>query len=175
MLREVFVSPATVPSDSARAFAKNLTRLRFNDITATASADETNPSLLQSFLGVPRWIARYIQPETPYFVGARSTADLVPAQRIFETNEHLVTLWEEANTGNTSSYVIGQVYSRTDNVSLTPELVLFTARSDGATFVADKEDSEFYVSSLLPGDYVVHCWLNNNDVLALPHVRFGSG
>ena len=123
---------------------------------------------------VNRWVANLVAPQTLALAGTRSTPTKTPAQRLYETSDHLVTLWEEANTGGKGSYVIGQVYSRQENVSLQPELVLFTATAGGEALLADHEQNEFHVPSLMPGNYVIRCWLEGHNVLALHDVVIGN-
>ena len=71
------------------------------------------------------------------------------------------------------SYVIGQVYARQKSECLMPESVLFTA-TDGATWTAQQEGSEFHVAGLAPDKYLIQCWLDEGEVL-LPSVPIGEG
>lgn len=171
LLRGVYATDDAAPSESSRAFARNLTRLRFPQ---TSAATESNASVPSPISAVRRWVAELIQPQSLTPIGVRSTRDQVSGQRLYGTSDYLVTLWEEYNPGNDSSYVIGQVYSRQDSVCLIPDSVLFTSVADGETLLAEQEYSEFHVPRLLPGSYMVQCWLNDEDVLSLRNVVIGN-
>lgn len=172
-LRSVFEPTESVPPERARAFARNLTRLRFPEGGADTHAPESRGVLPV----VKRWVAKLVAPQALTPAETRSTfasPGKSPAQRLYETSDYLVTLWEEANTDGKGSYVIGQVYCRRENVSLQPELVLFTATYGGEQLLADHEQNEFYVPDLMPGNYVVRCWLEGHNVLALNDVVIGN-
>lgn len=173
-LRLVYGAEKITPSDSSLTFARNLSQLRFPNASVP---DQTKTGEGQSLWPIPtvtRWIAQLIPQQIVAPVGVRAARDQISAQRLYETTEHLITLWEEPNAGNEGSYVIGQIYSRRENICLIPESVLFTAVPEGTTLLAEQEEGEFHVPCIVPGNYVVQCWLNSTDVLALQNVRIGN-
>ncbi|WP_309719513.1 hypothetical protein [Armatimonas sp.] len=91
-------------------------------------------------------------------------------QRLYETDQHLITLWDEADSG-ASRYLIGQVYEK-NNGPLVPESVmLFSAQCVEKN--ARQEGSEFHVAGVAPGVYALRCSLATADIL-LPGVEVGG-
>ena len=91
-------------------------------------------------------------------------------QRLYETESHLITLWDETDSG-ASRYLIGQVYAK-NNGPLVPESVtLFSVQSPQKN--ARQEGSEFHVAGVAPGVYALRCALESADIL-LPEVEVGT-
>ena len=159
-LHDALTLSETPISESTRAYARSLSHLR----PPVASAQR--PPLL-------RWIATLVSGAglTLAQAGVRGTEGST-SQWLYETEAHLITLWEERR-GPVGSYVIGQIYRRQDSVSLIPESILFTG-SSGATWTAHQKESEFHISDLLPDMYLLQCWLDEGTLL-LPQVRIGGG
>jgi len=169
---------ASLPSESARSYARALTRLRY----PAPVAPQGSSSRLQ------RWIAHLIpqiDPSAGSLAPATGLRNALPAepvsgQRLYETEAHMLTLWEEptkhgVNGSPASSYVIGQIYGREDGICLVPESVLFTAQFSGEVCEARLEDGEFHAAKLLPGAYLVQCWLPDADgVIVLRDVVIGG-
>ena len=160
-LRGALTVAETPISAAARAYVRGLAYLR-----SPAAPPQRQPLL--------RWIAKLVAETSPAFApagGVRGPGGST-SQWLYETEAHLVTLWEERRA-SAGSYVIGQIYLRQESVSLIPESILFT-NSEGKTWTAQQEGSEFHVAGLLPDTYLLQCWLGEGTLL-LPHVRLGEG
>jgi len=169
-LRGELASSDQAPSDHSRAFARNLSRLRHPNTPAT----DPGTHLGLPIPAITRFVARLVEQPALASAGSRLLSASTSVQRLYETTDHLATLWEERLSGERACYIIGQIYSWEDNVYLIPDSVLFTELSSGASQWAVLEESEFHVPHLLPGSYTVQCWLNETDVLTLPNVSIGE-
>lgn len=114
----------------------------------------------------PSLLARLISGGQPLATARGGEAQ----QRVYETDSHLITLWDEADAG-TSRYLIGQVYDKASGPLIPEAVVLFSARQ--AETSAQQEGSEFHVAGVAPGTYSLRCALESADIL-LPEVEVGS-
>lgn len=118
------------------------------------------------------------QPERPSLIARLTSGGQAPAtargseaqQRLYETDQHLITLWDEADRQSTR-YLIGQVYDKTTGL-LAPESITLIAPHCPKR-VAQQEGSEFHVAEVLPGTYTLHCALPETDIL-LPEVEVSA-
>lgn len=139
------LAPPPTPSPAARAYVQSLARL--------LPRPEPRPNLV-------RYIAEALAPSLrPAAIpaGARGGRTL---QRLYETDAHLLTLWDEPDD-TAGRYLIGQVYAREGGPLLPRDVVLLGA---GATRSADCEDSEFHLSAVPPGAYVLRCELDAAEI-----------
>ncbi len=141
------LEPQPVPSVEALDFALGLARML---------PKNHRPSL----------VARLISGGQPL-----ATARGVEAQqRLYETDSHLFTLWDEADSG-ASRYLIGQVYAKNNGPLMPESVTLFSVQS--AETSARQEGSEFHVAGVVPGVYALRCALESTDIL-LPEVEVGG-
>ena len=91
-------------------------------------------------------------------------------QRLYETDQHLITLWDEADSG-ASRYLIGQVYAKENGPLVPGSVTLFSAQHVETS--ARQEGSEFHVAGVAPGVYSLRCSLASADIL-LPGVEVGG-
>lgn len=146
------LAPLPSPSPEALAFSKGLARL----------LPRTEPPTQR----VPL-IARLVSG-TPALAAARGHLGSAH-QQLYETDDYLITLWDEADGGATR-YLIGQVYARQGTSVVPQEVTLLPCA--GESQVAQQEGSEFHVAGVLPGTYLLHCALETAD-LYLPEVEVG--
>ena len=148
------LTPLPSPSPQALAFTQGLARLL--------------PGALSPPGRVPL-IARLLSVGgTPTLVGARG-AKSGAVQRLYETDDYLITLWDEADHGATR-YLIGQVYDRQSG-PVVPQTVVLTPRR-GTAKTVQQEGSEFHAAGVAPGTYLLHCALETADIY-LPEVDVG--
>lgn len=133
------LAPEPMPSEEAQAFALGLTRLL---------PRPERPTLL----------ARLLPSGQPLASARGSEAQ----QRIYETDQHLLTLWDETDTGE-SRYVIGQVYDKTHGPLHPQEVAFFSPHSPERH--ARQEGSEFHLEKVAPGTYALRCSLPELDIL----------
>jgi len=105
---------------------------------------------------------------------AQSSSEQPYLQRLYETDDYMVSLWEESLPGEEGSYIITQLYSRQEYSSLRPDAVLFVGMTNGIVQKAVRETNEFHIPRLLPDTYLIHCWLDDNRVLTIHNVRIGD-
>ena len=91
-------------------------------------------------------------------------------QRLYETDQYLITLWDEADS-NATRYLIGQVYEKASGPLVPHAVTLFSPPS--AERGARQEGSEFHFSQVAPGTYALRCALESADIL-LPGVEVGT-
>ncbi len=91
-------------------------------------------------------------------------------QRLYETDGHLITLWDEVDSG-ASRYLIGQVYEKGRGPLVPESVTLFSAQH--ADRGAQQEGSEFHMAGVVPGVYALRCALASTDIL-LPGVEVGA-
>ena len=140
------LAPEPAPSQEALDFALGLTRLL---------PRPSRPSLIARLVSGGQALAT-----------ARGTE---AQQRLYETDQHLITLWDESDRPATR-YLIGQVYAK-DSGPLVPESVtLYSGTSTEQA--AQQEGSEFHVAGVAPGTYALRCTLESIDIL-LPEVEVG--
>jgi hypothetical protein len=141
-----------------------------------ALAEEPVPS--QETLAFSIGLARMLpQPSRPSLIarlvsGGQTLATArggEPQQRLYETETHLITLWDEAELG-AKRYLIGQVYAKESGPLVPEQVVLFSTQSPEQH--AHQEGSEFHVPGVVPGTYVLRCALAGADIL-LPEVEVG--
>ncbi|MGC4047190.1 MAG: hypothetical protein QM758_25615 [Armatimonas sp.] len=101
---------------------------------------------------------------------ARDSGVTSSFQRLFETDTHLIDLWEERN--GQSSYLIGQVYDKAIGSALTPDTAILLA-SDGTTLCASAEGTEWHVGSVPAGLWSVQLYLGE-DAVVLEAVEVGA-
>ena len=163
-LRDALTPPLAPIPAAARLYARALGRLTRPD------SDETT--------GFLKRVARLVfdggrpAPNLAYR-GAEGSAVRTGVQRLYETEEHLVMLWEE-RTQLGSSYLIGQIYQRLDGVCLTQASVVLTATHSGTTQTARQQEGEFHVEDVAPGMYLIECWLDSGADIVLRDVRVGE-
>ncbi len=83
-------------------------------------------------------------------------------QRLYETDQHLITLWDEADSG-ASRYLIGQVYAKASGPLVPESVLLFSAQQ--AEIDARQEGSEFHLAGVAPGVYGLRCSVAGTDIL----------
>ena len=150
------LAPLPGPSPEALAFSNGLVRLL--------------PKPESVSTGRVPLIARLISGGgTPALAGARGHHSS-SIQRLYETDDYLITLWDEADGGATR-YLIGQVYAR-QGESVAPQEVVLLPR-EGESQVAEQEGSEFHAAGVPPGTYLLHCALETAD-LYVPEVEVGG-
>lgn len=128
-----------------------------------------------------RGLARLLRPDRPapkvawlssvgglVAAGARGAA--AGAQRVYETDQHVVTLWDEAEDAG-RHYVIGQVYARSGG-AMTPRAVALLLPDDTER-AASCEGTEFHLTDVAPGTYLIRCTLDA-DELIIPGVAVGA-
>jgi len=144
------LAPPPTPSPEVLAYAQGLARL-----LPQASAAPRRVSLIASLLsgGAPLATAR----------GASAV------QRLYETDQHLITLWDEADSAGTR-YLIGQVYDKAQG-PLIPQTVTLLP-THGEPREAQKEGSEFHAPRMATGTYLLRCVLESID-LYVPGVEVG--
>lgn len=145
------LTPPPAPSPEALAYTQGLARLLPG---ATAAPGR-----------VPL-IAWLVSGGAPAVAMARGGGAV---QRLYETEHHLITLWDEADHAATR-YLIGQVYDR-DKGPLVPRAVSLLP-THGDALQAEQEGSEFHLAQVAAGTYLLHCELENTD-LYLPGVQVG--
>ena len=148
------LAPLPSPSPEALAFAKSLARL----------LPRTEPSAQR----VPL-IARLVSGSAPPALAGARGHQGSSIQRLYETDDYLITLWDEADSGATR-YLIGQVYAR-QGTSVVPQEVVLLPR-EGSVQRAEQEGSEFHAAGVAPGTYLLHCTLETVD-LYVPEVEVG--
>lgn len=150
-------APVPEPSADALAYVKSLARL----LQPPAGRGEN----------LVRHIARLVfdggSPRAP--AEARSPG-APAAQRVFETEVHLITLWDEPEEAADQRYLIGQVYARS-GTALPPRSVSLLL-ADAPEREAEIEGSEFHLPGVAPGVYLIRCRLDAAEVL-LPRVEVG--
>jgi len=169
-LRSILSPSDSAPSQDSQEFVRNLPRLRFQSALTTNSRVPFGISIP----AITRFVAQLIDQQTLAPTSVRSASDQASLQRLYETDDHLVSLWEESLPGEEGSYIIAQVYSRQESICLIPETVLFVAMSSGITQEAVQEANEFHVPRLLPDNYLIQCWLDDKHVLAMHNVQIGN-
>lgn len=149
------LGPEHGPSPAALAFVRNLAR--------TPAAVSPGPAVLFT-------LARLVfDGRSGPAAGTRRTGGEA-FHRLYETDEHSITLWEEPASG--ASYVIGQAYSRPDGEPLTPQSVVGSS-SEGVSWSAEIQGQEFHFASLSPGAYDLHLFLGEAEV-RLVEVEIGN-
>lgn len=142
-----------------------------------ALAEEPRPS--QDAVGFALGLARMLpKPSRPSLL-ARLVSGGQPLatarggeaqQRLYETDSHLITLWDEADAG-TSRYLIGQVYDKVTGPLVPTTVTLLSAHSPEQE--ARQEGSEFHVAAVAPGTYALRCALLDTDIL-VPEIEVGE-
>lgn len=140
------LAPEPAPSAEAVDFALGLARLL---------PQPSRPSL----------IARLVSGGLPLATARGGEAQ----QRLYETETHLITLWDEAEQG-ARRYLIGQVYDKASGPLVPEAVTLLSTQSSEQT--ARQEGSEFHVAGVAPGTYALRCALAHVDIL-LPEVEVG--
>lgn len=139
------------------------------------------PSPSTEAMAYVRSLARLLHPDPP----ARTVARLAVvgglvaagargggggAQRVFETDDHVVTLWDEVEDAG-SHYVIGQVYARGGG-ALVPRAVHLLL-PDASERAAACEGSEFHMEGIAAGTYLIRCTLDDAELI-VPGVAVGA-
>lgn len=145
------LAPLPPPSDAALRFARGLARL--------LPQPEPRPERVSV-------LARLVPGSGGAPLTARGAGTV---QRLYETDEHLITLWDEADRAGTR-YLIGQVYAR-EGSPLVPEAVVLLPQ-EGAGRTAEQEGSEFHAAGVPPGTYLLQCTLAAVEIY-LPEVEVG--
>ena len=142
-----------------------------------ALAEEPAPSqeTLAFSVGLARLLPRADRPSLiARLVSGRQTLATARGgeaqQRLYETEAHLITLWDEADSG-ASRYLIGQVYAKENGPLVPGSVTLFSAQHVETS--ARQEGSEFHVAGVAPGVYALRCSLASADIL-LPGVEVGG-
>ena len=140
------LAPEPAPSAEALSFAVGLARML---------PQPQRPSLMARLVSGGQQLAT-----------ARGGESL---QRLYETESHLITLWDEADSG-ASRYLIGQVYDKASGPLVPESVTIF------ATHLAEKnarqEGSEFHLPQVAPGTYVLRCSLKSAEIV-LSEVEVG--
>lgn len=147
------LAPPPTPSLASRRYVQSLARLL---------RPEPRETLLQKVARLVT-VGGGLAP-----VGARGTA--AGAQRVFETEEHLVTLWDEAEDAD-RHYLIGQIYARGGG-ALVP-CAVHLLLPDNTERDATCEGTEFHLGGIAAGVYLVRCTLDTQEVL-IPGVTVGQ-
>lgn len=122
--------------------------------------------------GLVRHVARLIFDGGAPRAMAEARSVIAPAaQRVFETEAHLITLWDEPEEAD-QRYLIGQVYARAGAALLPRSVSLLLP--DAPEREAAIEGSEFHLPGVTPGIYLIRCRLDTAEVL-LPRVEVGLG
>jgi hypothetical protein len=140
------LAPEPAPSGEALGFALGLARLL---------PQPSRPSL----------IARLVSGGQPLATARGGEAQ----QRLYETDQHLITLWDETDR-HATRYLIGQVYEKEKGPLVPESVTLFSGSSTEQA--AQQEGSEFHVTRVAPGTYTLRCTLESADIL-LPEVEVG--
>jgi hypothetical protein len=144
-------------------------RLRAGLATEPAPSQET----LAFAVGLARLLPKTSRPSlvARLVSGSLATARGGEAQqRLYETESHLITLWDEGDSG-ASRYLIGQVYAKNSG-PLVPESVMLFADKQ-KEFNARQEGSEFHLARIAAGRYTLRCALADADIV-LPDVEVGT-
>ena len=139
--------PEPAPSAETLAFAVGLARLL---------PQRNRPSLLARLVSGSQTLAHARGSEAQ--------------QRLYETDQHLITLWDETDT-NATRYLIGQVYEKSSGPLVPESVTLFSPQN--AQQSARQEGSEFHMAQVAPGTYALRCALESVDIV-LSEVEVGS-
>ncbi len=101
---------------------------------------------------------------------ARDSGGGTSFQRLFETETHLIDLWEERSRGR--SYLIGQVYDKAEGAALAPESALLLSL-EGTTLYASTEGTEWHLEGVPMGSWTVQLWLDDETII-LDAVEVGA-
>jgi hypothetical protein len=101
---------------------------------------------------------------------ARDGGGTASFQRLYETEMHLIDLWEE-RTGS-KSYLIGQVYDKAGGETLAPDEALLLS-TDGTTLLTRAEGAEWHAEAVPAGRWAVQLWLGEQ-TLMLEEVEVGA-
>jgi len=161
-------SETATPSADALAYVHRLARLLqpVKEVEAVGAAGR-----------LTRFVARLVAggtPPRPIAAGARGGGDSEPVQRVYRTEAHLITLWDEPeDNSGIDRYLIGQVYGD-DGAARIPRSATLLL-SDAAEREAQREGSEFHLAAIPPGQYLVRCvLLDTDEEIFLPGVRVGA-
>jgi len=149
------------PGQTSLAYVHSLARLLRPEPQPTAS--EWIRHIARRVLGASHHMA-----PAP---GARGGSS-APVQRLFETESHLITLWDEPDIAP-NRYLIGQVYRRAGAAvaPISTTLVL----PDASERLAAREGSEFHLAAVPPGVYLITCRLETAEEILVPGVEVGIG
>ena len=101
--------------------------------------------------------------------GAGSSASF---QRLFETEAHLIDVWEERGAKG-ESYLIGQVYDRAVGDALPLENVVLLAPS-GETREVRTHEREWHAPGVPAGKWSIQLWLEGGEALLLSGLEVGA-
>ena len=168
-----------IPSPAALDYARGLARL-------------LRPATGGGAAAIRRHVARLVSGGTPRpaaAAGARGSAAAPAVQRVFETDDHVISLWDEPDEdggavgggGAARRYLIGQVYARgvgpdADRAALEFRSVVLLPAPAGSGDMreAEREGDEFHFGDVAPGVYLVRCVLSAGDEeILLPRVEVG--
>jgi hypothetical protein len=146
------------PSASATHYANSLARLL---------APTKKPGIVQQ---IARLIPKPARPAIGLGVrGLPTISTVAAAQQTYETETHLITLWDEPEK-TTTRYLIGQIYARSGEAVLTDRVTLLL--SDATEQVATIEGSEFHFASVPSGVYLIRCEFDQTELL-IPKLSVG--
>lgn len=110
----------------------------------------------------PNTLARLLFDSREGLSPARDSGGMGSFQRVFETETHLIDLWEERSGGR--SYLIGQAYDKTSSVAEAPDSALLLG-SNGTTLSASAEGTEWHLAGVPVGSWTVQLWLNGETII----------
>lgn len=149
------VSQDLAPSPAAITFANRLANL----------LPKPEPS------GLTRFIAQLASQSGMALATAGARGISLPAvQRVYTTERHLITLWDEPEDGN-HRYLIGQIYSQSGN-ALYPQSVQIL-RPGALEQEAVQEDNEFHLAGITAGSYLLRCRFDTEEII-VPEIEVGS-
>lgn len=93
-------------------------------------------------------------------------------QRLFETEAHLIDVWEERGAAG-ESYLIGQVYDRAAGEALPLESAVLLAPS-GETREARTQETEWHAPGVPAGSWSLQLWLEGGESLWLGGLEVGG-
>lgn len=102
---------------------------------------------------------------------ARDAGRSASFQRLFETETHLIDVWEE-RAASGASYLIGQVYDRVEGEALAVENAMLLA-DDGTTLPARIVGTEWHAEAVPVGEWSLHLWLDG-ETLVLDELEVGA-
>ena len=103
---------------------------------------------------------------------ARDGGPSASFQRLFETEAHLIDVWEERQSSG-ESYLIGQVYDKAAGAAQAPESVVLLA-PDGEARAAKTVETEWHAPGVPAGNWSLQLWLKGGAALVLDALEVGA-